>query len=316
MAKIKEITAKEKKFAKALFEGCGPVEAGRSVFKWKCEIGTPEYQKVRDLARSPRVKKEIETLKSQDIKSAAARSIVEFTQNKSVWSDIRFFFFDRLIETGDSPEANSDPRHKAILALEKLKDPASDISLIFRWIDIMWRYYQAHCPCCHADFPLWQVENAPLEKYWQDNEIEPPAQIEDPLTRKLALLERARPAKPPHLGQIPLIAAEERHIVGLGAARCGKSTALGMFGFMYILIPGAEIWLLSQTYEMCRNEFEYVVSYLNTLFHPIGRHIYKITQDKKTDERIIDTEWSVTLVTKSGHAKASITGREIEAGLV
>src|SRR3990167_347138 len=120
MAKIKEITAKEKKFAKALFEGCGPVEAGRSVFKWKCEIGTPEYQKVRDLARSPRVKKEIETIKSQDVKSAPARSFVESPKNKSVWFDIRSSAFDRLKEFRAPQKANSAPRHKAILALEKL----------------------------------------------------------------------------------------------------------------------------------------------------------------------------------------------------
>ena len=316
MAKVKLITPKEKKFARALFEGTGPVEAARSVLKWKCEVGSKEYQQARDLARSPRVKAEIEALKSQDQKQAAARSVVEFTQNKAVWSDIRSFAFDRLIEIRDSPEANSATRHKAILALEKLKDPASDISLIFRWIDIMWRYYNAHCPCCHADFPLWQVENPALEKYWEDNEIEPPAQIEDLLTRKLALLERARPARPPHQGQIPVIAAEERNVVALGAARTGKSTCLGMFGFMYIMIPGAEIWLLSQTYEMCINEFQYVESYLNTLFHPIGRHIINVNYDKKTDEGSIRTEWNGLLVTKSGHAKSSITGREIEAGLV
>lgn len=312
---VKKISPKEIKFAKLLFEGVGPIEAARTALKMKCEIHTSEYQKARDLSRAPRIVAEIERLRDIDKRQAAAREIVEFSKPTS-WSDIRSFAFERLLEIRDSIEASGTTRHKAILALEKLKDPSKDINLIFKWIDIMWRYYNAHCPCCHTDFPLWKVQNAAIERYWADNNVEPALQVEDPLKRKLDLLERARPSKPPHPGQIPLIAAEERHIVGTGPARTGKSTALAQFGFMYMMIPGAEIWLLSQTYEMCINEFQYIETYLNTLFYPIGRHIFKVSYDKKTDEGRIETEWASLLVTKSGHAKASITGREIEAALV
>lgn len=316
MANHKKIlTDKEKRFARLLFDGVGPIEAARSIFKWKCEQHTPEYQKARDMARARRIVEEVERLKGLDKKQAAARELVGI-KNAINFSDIRAFAFERLVEVRDSATAPGAVRHRAILALEKLKDPASDVNLIFKWIDIMWRYYTAHCPCCHTDFPLWKVKNQALERYWRDEKLERPQEIEDPLVRKLALLERARPAKPPHPGQVPLIAAEERHIVGTGPARVGKSVCLGMFGFMYLMIPGAEIWLLSQTYEMCKNEFEYIVSYLNTLFYPIGKHIFTINHDKKSDEASISTEWASALQTKSGHAKASITGREIEAGLV
>lgn len=311
----KPLTKKEKAFAKALFEGVKPSAAARSIFSWKCEPYSHEAQAARDLARAKRVKAEIERLKVQDGKQAQARGLMEFTE-KAAWTDIRAFAFDRLIEIRDNPEANAQSRHRAIIALEQLQDPSRDVNLIFRWLDILWRYYSAHCPSCHTDFPLWKVKNLKLERYWLDNEIEWPSQVEDPLLRRLELLERGDPGRPPHQGQIPLIAAEERHVIGLGPARCGKSKALGMFGFMYMLIPGIESWILSQTYEMCRSEFEYIVNYLNTLFNPIGKHIFKVSYDKKTDEGKIDTQWGTLLVTKSGKSKASITGRELEAALV
>lgn len=312
---VKPISNQEKRFAKLIVEGVGPVEAARTVFKWKCEPHSSEAQKARDLVRSTRIQQAIGELKEIDKRQAAAREIVEST-NTEMWSDIRSFAFDRLVEIRDSGEASSATKHRAILALEKLKDPSRDINLIFRWIDIMWRFYTAHCPCCHADFPLWKIKNKALVKWQKDNNVEPSQEIEDSLKRRLDLLERARPAQPPHPGQIPLIAAEERHIVGTGPARTGKSTSLAMFGFMLLMIPGAEVWLLSQTYEMSINEFQYIETYLKTLFHPIGRHIVHVSYDKKTDEGRIETAWGSALVTKSGHAKASITGREIEAALV
>jgi len=202
-------------------------------------------------------------------------------------------------------------RWNAIQALEKLNDPGKDINLIYRYIDIMWRYYEGHCPACHNDFPLWKVKNFKLDLYREDNQLPPSSPLENRLERRLALLNEADPVRQPHVGQERAIAAEDRHLIGTGPARAGKSLVMGMFLLMYGLIPGAENWLLARIYENADKEFQYYQQFLQTLFYPVSKHMIDISIDR-TGDSSIKTRWGNITETRSGKAKGSITGHELE----
>ena len=306
----KPLSRREKNFAKALANGTGAIKAARLFLKWKCSHGSPEAQKARDLARSPRIKEEVERIKNGEVVEAEAEMAIDQTPDFEL-EDLRQFAFDRLKIIAQ--DANTDPsaRWNAIQALEKLNDPAKDINLIYRWIDVMWRYYEGHCPSCHKDFPLWKVENPKLDAYREDNELPPSSPIEDRLERRLALLREADPVRQPHAGQVRALSAEERHLIGTGAARAGKSFVLGMFLLMYGLIPGAENWLLARIYENADKEFQYYQQFLQTLFYPVAKHMMAINVDR-TGDSSIKTRWGNITETRSGKAKGSITGHELE----
>lgn len=315
--KIKKLTPREKKFALLLSEGVKPVEAARSVFGWKCEHGTAEAQKARDLARAKRVKDERKRLEDQDKKEAEAATLAsDSSKSRLDWSNLRAFAFSRLEDIRDDKTSPSRARFAAVKALEKLSDPTKDINLIYRWIDVLWRYYTAHCPCCHVDVPLWKIKNEKLAEYRQRQELLEGPYIEDPYQRRIEAIKEADKGTEPHIGQVRVLSAPERHICATGAARAGKSYCLGMFGYLFALLPGVEVWILARVYDEAYKEFEYIEKFLRSLFYPLDNEMIKTHYDKVTGEAWITTRWGTEIMLKSGKAKGSITGHELEAGLV
>ncbi len=315
MGKVKKITSREKKFAAQVFDGYKPIEAARKVFGWKCEPYTKEAQKAKDLARTLRIRKELKKLKEDTSKLIQAENILTVS-SKINWENLRVFAFDRLKEIRDDPGLNAKTRFEAISALEKLNDPTQDLNLIYRYIDYVWAGLTAHCPCCHEDFPLSKVNNPRLTGWRVDMELEEGPPLETEIERRLYLLAEAEKRRTPHEKQLEALQAPERHIVGQGAARAGKSFLLAMFGFMMLLLPGVEIWLLARVYDEARTEFEYIQDFLRTVFYPVDKYMFNITYDKKSGEATITTRWGSELRIKSGKSQGSITGRELEGILV
>jgi hypothetical protein len=308
---LKPLSARELEFARLLQQGVGSIQAARLAMKWKCESGTTQYNKAKDLARSVRIRKEIERLREAEGHVAKATAIVS-QSNKLDLTNLRQFAFDRLTLMRDDPDIPAKARYMAITALERLNDPSKDVNLIYRWIDLMWRYYTGHCPACHADFPLWQVKNERLTRYRDDHQIEPDKELHTEKERRLGLIQEAEKLRHPHPGQVRALAAPERHIVGTGAARAGKSFTLAMFCLMYLMIPGVELWVLARVYDDAEPEFKYLEGFLKTLFNPVTKHIVDVHMDSKSGEAYITTRWGSVIQIKSGKSQGSITGRELE----
>ena len=315
MSKRKPITEEEKKFAQLLSEGTGSIAAARAVFKWTCEPDTAEAMKAKDLARCWRVKEEVKILRAARAKEARVDTILKTTSAPD-WDNLRQFAYDRLVELRDDTTVNARSRFQAIAALEKLSDPAKDANLIYRWADLLWRTYEAHCPCCHKNFPLADIKNEKLGKMWEDRDMLPAKPIREMIDRRLKAIKYGEKRKTPHPKQMEALASLERHLAGMGAARAGKSFLLGMFGFLYFLIPGVEIWLLARVYEEARSEMEYIEGFLKSAFHPVYHHMVTKQEDKKSGEISLVSRWGSELRIKSGKAAGSITGRELEAILV
>ena len=313
----KRITPREKKFALLLAEGVKPVEAARSVFGWRCENGTPQAQKARDLSRSTRVKEERARLETQDKKEAHAATITADTKKSAVdWSNLRTFAFERLEEIRDDITSPSRARFQAIKALETLSDPTKDVNLISKWLDVVWQFYTGHCPCCHTNFPLWKIKNPKLEKYRSTQKLSPGHDIEDVTERRIEAIKTADKGTEPHPGQVRVLNAPERHICATGSARAGKSYCLGMFAYLFALIPGVRVWILARIYDDAYYEFEYLEKFLRSLFYPYDSEMIKVHYDKQTGEAYINTKWGTEIKLKSGKSKGSIIGAELEAALV
>lgn len=312
----KEITPREKEFARLIVEaGLGSIQAARKVFGWKCEPESREAQQARDLARTPRVLAYMKILKVTLEKQSDAETIIQ-DSGKIEWDQLRKFAFKRLTEIRDNAQANAQVRFNAIEALEQLEDPNKDINLIWKWIDLVWRGTQAHCPCCHQSFPLWKVKNAGLKEFRQKMDLPKDDPVETTLERRLELLAKMDKRKTPHPGQLIALGAPERHVAGLGAARGGKSLLLAWFAAMTVLLPGVEIWILAQTFDAARKEVEYLKKFLATLFYPYASHLFSERFDSKTGELILTTRWGSELRVRSSKAKGSITASELELALV
>lgn len=312
---LKKISGKEKEFARLLAADEGPIRAARIVFNWKCEPNTKESQKARDLARSKRVKEEVAKLKKEQADKDQVKSIIT-TTSRIDWDNLRQFAFDRLTVIRDDPTVNSRARVQAINALEKLHDPAKDINLILRWLNVVWNGYVAHCPCCHTDFPLSRIKNEKLEEFREKFDLYVPELQDNHKDRVLYILSQGEKRKIPHPAQMRALNAPERHLAGTGAARAGKSALLAMFGEMYFMLPGVEIWILARVYDDARSEMEYIEQWLGTLFFPFYEHMVKREVDQKSGEVILKSRWGSELRIKSGRSKGSITARELEACLV
>lgn len=308
---LKALNARERNFAKALAEGTGSIQAARLFMRWKCEPNTAQYQRAKDLARSPRIIAEVERLRAADATIAQATTIV-VNSNKLDLTNLRQFAYDRLCIMRDDPDVPAKSRYMAIQALERLNDPSKDINLIYRWIDVMWRFYTGHCPSCHKDFPLWKVKNERLAKFRDLAGIELDETIEAEPDRRLAFIREAEKRRHPHPGQVALLIAPERHIVGVGPARAGKSFTLAMFCLMYLMIPGVEVWILARVYDDAAPEFDYLDGFIKTLLNPVSKHMVNVSIDKQSGEASITTRWGSVLKIKSGKSKGSITGRELE----
>lgn len=311
MAVSKPLTTRQRAFAKALHDGYGSIHAARLHLKWKCEPNSAQYQAAKDLARSARVLAEIERIRTADMTVAQATSIVTQT-NKLDLINLRQFAYDRLCIMRDDSDVPAKSRFMAVQALEKLNDPSKDINLIIRWIDIMWRFYTGHCPACHADFPLWKIKNERLNRYREDHNIPADLPTEKEPERRIALIKRAEKLRHPHPGQVAALIAPERHIVGTGPARAGKSLTLAMFCLMYLLIPGVEVWILARVYDDAEPEFNYLKDFLKTLLGPAMKHMIDLSFDHKTGESSIVTRWGSVIKIKSGKSQGSITGHELE----
>lgn len=218
-SKKKKITITEKRFAQLIHGGMPIAEAARRVWGWRCEPWSKEYARAKYLAYSPRVREFINQLEQDEIKQSQADFIAARASHVTL-EDMRQYCYDRLIELRNNDEAGSRQRLMAIELLEKLADPAKDINLIWRWIDVLWRNYTAHCPCCHKDFPLWEVQNPRIEAYRKDSKLPATVHETDEVQRKLNLIAIGEKRKQPHHAQMKILSALERHVVGTGAARC------------------------------------------------------------------------------------------------
>jgi hypothetical protein len=293
-SKKKKITITEKRFAQLIHGGMPIAEAARRVWGWRCEPWSKEYARAKYLAYSPRVREFINQLEQDEIKQSQADFIAARASHVTL-EDMRQYCYDRLIELRNNDEAGSRQRLMAIELLEKLADPAKDINLIWRWIDVLWRNYTAHCPCCHKDFPLWEVQNPRIEAYRKDSKLPATVHETDEVQRKLNLIAIGEKRKQPHHAQMKILSALERHVVGTGAARAGKSLVMAWMAVIGFLIPGAESWLIARIYDDARSEMEYVMNFLRTMFHPVYDYMVHENIDKKTGEMTLISRWGSEL---------------------
>jgi hypothetical protein len=314
--KIQRLTKDEKTFAEyQIYENLGCIEAARLAFGWPCEPNSASNQKAVNLNRSQRIVKYKFQIAKKFNQEVAAQKVLSETADFE-FDDIRQFIYRRLETIRDDSNAPGGSRFKAIAALEKMTDPAADVNLILMWVDLLWRAGEAHCPCCHASFPLKDIENSKLNTFRDDVALPPDEEVESLYDRRMTILERADNRKKPHPGQIVALNAPERNIAGLGPARSGKSLLLAMFAILAFMIPGVEIWILARVYADAGSEIEYITKFLNTLFYPYTKHIITRREDKKTEELTLESKWGSVLKVKSAKAKGSITGRELELALI
>lgn len=311
-----KLTPSEKEFARLMAEaGLGSIQAARKAFGWTCEPGTSEYIKAKTLAKATRIREEYNRIQAARMKEASAEQEV-VTGDDIQWDNLRKFAYDRLKEIRDNPNSPARVRMSAITALEKLSDPAKDVNLIYLWLDIIWRGARAHCPCCHATVPLHKVHNEKLKDWRTQSGAEEETPHESILDLRSEILSRADRRKTPHKGQIPALAAPERHVAGLGAARAGKSWLLGALGLLHFMLPGVEVWILARVYDDARSEVEYIKKFINSIFFPHTKHLVTEYFDQKTGELTLVSKWGSSLKIRSAKSKGSITGRELEAALV
>lgn len=313
---IKKLTPRERKFAQARARGISAPKAYADVFKVKCEPDTPAYNKANDLCRTVRVQKAIEFYKGKLSKQAEIDLLLGRGGASTSWDGTFKFVFEQLEQIRDDPTLPARYRFDAVQVLEKIQDPTQDLNLIWRFVDTVWNGMEAHCPACHTSFPLHKVENEKLTEWRSEQQKFNQPKPTGDLDRRLVLLERSEKGKKPHPSQIPALASPNRHIVGQGPARAGKSHCLSMFGFMFLMVPGAETWLLAATFNDAEKELTFVLNRLHTAFYPVHRNMYEVIMDKKTGDARITTRWNSILEVKSAKSKHSITGHELEGILV
>lgn len=313
----KRIAPKERHFAKLMADrGMGGVEAARIAFGWRCEPGSAENDKARNLARSPRIKEEIARLEGKALTEQKAKESLRVDFGTMHKGDLREYAFKVLTKLRDSSETKAMIRFNAIKMLRKLHDPGKDVNLIYRWIDLAWRYQTAHCPSCHGSFALARIRNDSLNK-WRESTgaAQPPGKRITRFDRQMEIIKRCDPRRTPHVDQIRILAAPERHVVGQGAARGGKSYLLALIAAMGICLPGVEVWILAETYDRAAKEVEYLKRFLNAIFFPYFEQLFNVVHDKKTGEFILNTKWGSEVRVKSAKAKGGITGHPLEYAL-
>ncbi len=306
----------EKRFCELMvIDELGCIEAARIAFGWPCEPKSSTAQKAVNLNRAQRIIKHKFQLAQKLNQEVTAQQVLSDTSAVK-FDSLRQFIYGRLKAIRDNPEAHGNSRFKAITALEKMVDPSADVNLILMWVDMMWRASMAHCPCCHTTFPLREIENEKLNMFRDGMDLEPDEETETLYDRRMTIIGRADNRKKPHPGQAMALAAPERNIAGLGAARAGKSLLLAMFALLAFMIPGVEVWILARIYADASSEVEYLDKFLNTLFFPYTKHIITRRFDAKTEELTLESKWGSVLKIKSAKAKGSISGRELELALI
>ena len=313
---LKPLTPREHHFVKLMAQnGMGSIEAARIAFGWRCEPDSAESQKAKDIARSKRVKVELERLKGLQVRQEEAKIEMKLEIGEINRENLREVAFKMLEKMRDDSN-KAQVRVNAIKMLKKLHDPAKDVNLVWRWIDAAWRHQTAHCPCCHKDFPLSALDNPGLSAWRERNDVKPPEKmLPNRFARRMELIKMADRRRTPHKSQIQLLAAEERHILGLGAARAGKSYLLALFAALGIMLPGVEIWLLAETFERSAKEVEYLERFLRAILYPHYKKLINKIHDKKSGEAMFRTRWGSEVRVKSAKAKGSITGHALELAL-
>lgn len=312
----KRISQKEKEFAELMVrDGIGSIEAARRVFGWKCEPNSSEAERAKSIARSVRVKKyrsELETQVEREITATKLMTDVAAVR----WDTLRANAFQHLLKIRDNEHLGTNVRYNAVKALEKLADPSTDVNLIYMWLDIIWRGTQTHCPCCHKTYPTFKIKNEKLDSWRANYGAEPTKETFDIYERRLEVIKRAELRQRPHESQAIALKAPERHVVGLGPARAGKSFLLATMALLTFLIPGSETWILARIYANAKSEVGFLRQFLNTLFFPYYKSIVKEHYDAKTEELTLTSKWGSILKVMSSKAKGSITGRELDMALV
>ena len=311
---VKKISDREREWANYMVDnGVGCIIAARHVFGWKCIPGTSEYRSASILRRHPRVADYMLKRQEAKLKEVDAAVIIgaDKKANEMSIDSIYKYCYQRLEQIRDNTALGSGPRYKAIQNLEKLYDPSGDIHLITRWMDLLWRGALVHCPCCHETFPMASIENKRLEEYRVKNEEEPIKVIEDVFDRKMEIFKRMEARKKPHPSQKIVLSAPERDIVGLGAARGGKSFLLATMALMAFLIPGVEVWILARIFADAQYEILYLTGFLDALFYPHRQKLVSISEDKN-GETTFESKWGSAVKVKSASAKGSIMGAELE----
>jgi hypothetical protein len=305
----KQLSNPEKEFAKLVaVAGLGPAEAARKAFGWRCA----EAQKARDMARKPRVKELINILRSQNKKEAEVSEVLIDSDAMDL-ETLRKFAVKRLKELRDDVRVPAQSRFKAIEALEKLADPSKDINLIWRWITMVTRGASTHCPCCHNDIPLASVKMPRFRTYLAQAKQQEPAIVDDIFERRKQILSVADKKNTPHPDQEIALRAPERHIMGMGAARGGKSYLIALFAILYFLVPGTESWILAKTFDEARSEREYLEKFLHSLFYPYDKYMVSSRYDSKSGEWTMTSRWGSEVKIKSSKSQGTITGRELDA---
>jgi hypothetical protein len=316
-ARKKRVLSKsEKLFCELMvYENMGCIQAARQAFGWACEPKSSTAQKAVNLNRAQRIVKCKFKLAQKLDQEVTAQQVLTGTTEFEM-DGLRQFIYRRLETIRDDSNAPGNSRFKAIMALEKMVDPAADVNLILMWVDLLWRASMVHCPCCHKTYPLRHIKNEKLTKFREDVELPPDGNEMTLLDRRMTILSRADNRKKPHPGQVIALASPERNIAGLGAARAGKSLLLAMFALLAFMIPGVEVWILARIYADAASEVEYLDKFLNTLFFPYTKHMITRRYDSKTEELTLESKWGSVLKIKSAKAKGSISGRELELALI
>jgi len=311
----KLISPRETHFAKLIADGHGPIQAARIAFLARCEPNSPEVSKYEKLARAPRIVEYVNSLKQRKIDQEAAKIDLHLEFGDMHKGKLREYAFRVLERQRDSDATPAHQKFNAIKMLKSLHDPGKDVNLIWKWLDIAWRYQTAHCPSCHESFPLSKVVNDNLGKWRDHNGIKAEGATLTKFDRQLQLIKLADRRRTPHPGQVKALSAPERHLVGLGGARAGKSYLLALFAVLLVCLPGVEIWLLGETYDRTSKEVAYIKRFLQAIFYPHFDSLIRMTQDRKSGEMILTTKWGSELRVKSAKAKGSITGHALEAAL-
>jgi len=312
----KMIAPNEAHFAKLMADGMGYVEAARVAFMLRVEKDTPQDYRFKNLAKSPRIKEFIAQLQSRKVDQEQAKIDLKLEFGELHKGKLREYAFKVLERQRDSEVTGAQVKFNAIKMLKSLHDPGKDVNLIWKWIDICWRYQTAHCPSCHTSFPLSHVQNKGLDEWRVHNSIDV-GELPN-LTRfdrQLQLIKMADRRRTPHPGQVRALAAPERHLVGLGGARAGKSYLLALFAVLFVCLPGVEVWILGETYDRTSKEVQYLKRFLQAIFYPHFNQLIHVTQDRKTGEMILTTKWGSEIRIKSSKSKGSITGHALEAAL-
>jgi hypothetical protein len=120
----------------------------------------------------------------------------------------------------------------------------------------------------------------------------------------------------PHVGQLRVFGAEERHVVATGAARTGKSFCLSGLAALSFLVPGNETWFIGKTYASAVSELEYFRQFMKALFHPNETAMIRIYEEKRGGELNAYSLWGSILSLRTSGSKGAITARELNSALI